>query len=151
MALVGSGISVLMGAAYATWMASFTEMVEALNPALTATGLAIWGWLLRLVVTASFLVLPHVVDTVTPLVEAGPVVERFRDLQAAHAAVPADLAAQMEAVIHATFATAGQWRAWFAVCALGALAFVLLIFAMRGRWSPAAARADLLAHEAGAV
>jgi len=151
MALVGSGISVLMGAAYATWMASFTEMVEALNPALTATGLAIWGWLLRLVVTASFLVLPHVVDTVTPLVEAGPVVERFRDLQAAHAAVPADLAAQMQAVIHATFATAGQWRAWFAVCALGAVAFVLLIFAMRGRWSPAAARADLLAHEAGAV
>lgn len=61
MAAVGGGIAMLLGCAYATWMASFTETVEAINPALTATGLAIWGWLLRLVVTASFLALPHVV------------------------------------------------------------------------------------------
>ncbi len=62
MAVVGGAISMLMGAAYATWMASFTETVEAHNPALTATGLAVWGWLLRLIVTASFLALPRVVD-----------------------------------------------------------------------------------------
>ncbi len=31
--------------AYTPWMASFTEIVEARNPALTATGLAIWGWI----------------------------------------------------------------------------------------------------------
>ena len=39
--------TVFMGFAYVTWMASFTETVEAHNPALTATGLAIWGWLAR--------------------------------------------------------------------------------------------------------
>ena len=65
MIAVASAISALMGFAYAAWMASFTETVEAHNPALTATGLAVWGWLLRLVVTAAFLGLPVVVDPVT--------------------------------------------------------------------------------------
>jgi hypothetical protein len=65
MAAIGCGISTVLGFAYAAWMASFTETVEAHNPALTATGLAIWGWLLRLVVTASFVALPRVVDPVT--------------------------------------------------------------------------------------
>ena len=65
MVLVGSVISTMMGFAYAAWMASFTETVEAHNPALTATGLAIWGWLLRLVVTFSFVALPRVVDPVS--------------------------------------------------------------------------------------
>jgi MFS family permease len=66
MACVAAALSVLMGFAYATWMASFTETIEAHNPALTATGLAVWGWLLRLVVTASFLAMPYVVETATP-------------------------------------------------------------------------------------
>ncbi len=63
------------GAAFATWMASFTETVERRNPALTATGLAIWGWILRLVVAVSFLILPHVIDSVTPLVDSGAAVQ----------------------------------------------------------------------------
>jgi MFS family permease len=148
MAVVGSAISVLMGAAYATWMASFTEMVEVINPALTATGLAIWGWLLRLVVTLSFLALPYAVTTVTPLVEAPGVLARVREAQAAHAALPPDLAAQLREVGAAAAAAPGQWRAWYAIAALGALAFVALTFTMRGRWSPARARADQVAHEA---
>jgi hypothetical protein len=65
MALVACTISALLGIAYAAWMASFTETVEAHNPALTATGLAVWGWLLRLVVTASFVALPRVVHPFT--------------------------------------------------------------------------------------
>jgi hypothetical protein len=65
MAVVASAISALLGIAYAAWMASFTETIEAHNPALTATGLAVWGWLLRLVVTASFWSLPKVVDPPT--------------------------------------------------------------------------------------
>jgi MFS family permease len=65
MIAVASAISALMGFAYAAWMASFTETIEAHNPALTATGLAVWGWLLRLVVTGAFLGLPMVVDPVT--------------------------------------------------------------------------------------
>ncbi len=148
MACVGAAISVLMGGAYATWMASFTETVEAHNPALTATGLAVWGWLLRLVVTVSFLVLPHVVDTVTTLVEAPPTVEAFNRLSAAHAAIPPDLVARMRAVVQAAAAAPGQWQAWFLACAAGALVFVAFIFSMKGRWSPGQARADEAVHEA---
>jgi MFS family permease len=65
MVIGASAISIMLGVGYAAWMASFTEMVEAYNPALTATGLAIWGWLLRLVVTGAFVTLPIVVDPVT--------------------------------------------------------------------------------------
>jgi hypothetical protein len=56
-------------------MASFTETVERRNPALTATGLAVWGWLLRIVVAVLFLILPHVVNSVTPLVDKGAQVQ----------------------------------------------------------------------------
>jgi MFS family permease len=147
MALTASVIAVLMGGAYATWMASFTEMVEALNPALTATGLAIWGWLLRLIVTGSFLALPYVVNTVTPLVEGGPTIEAFKRLQAAHAAIPPDMVARMQTIAHAAVLAPGQWQLWHTASALGAVAFVLLIFTMKGPWSPAKARADLRAHE----
>ena len=51
-------LSFFLGVAYVPWMASFTETVEHRNPALTATGLAIWGWILRVVVFVSYLVLP---------------------------------------------------------------------------------------------
>jgi MFS family permease len=64
-------IGIWGGAAFAPWMASFTESVEKHNPALTATGLAIWGWLLRIVVAVAFLILPHVITSVTPLVDNG--------------------------------------------------------------------------------
>lgn len=109
MAAVGCGISVLLGTAYAAWMASFTETVEAHNPALTANGLAVWGWLLRLVVMASFISLPRVVHPFTEV---------------------------------------SGWQTWFGICALGALGFVGVIFAMHGHWRPAAARAARAAHEA---
>ena len=68
-------VGVYGGFAFACWMASFTETVEAINPALTAYGLAIWGWLLRVVVAVAFLVLPHVITSVTPLVENGAQVQ----------------------------------------------------------------------------
>jgi MFS family permease len=66
-----------LGIAYTPWMASFTETVEARNPALTATGLAIWGWILRVVVFVSFLVLPLVINSVTPLVSYGANVSAY--------------------------------------------------------------------------
>jgi MFS family permease len=59
------------GFAFACWMASFTETVEAKNPALIAHGLAVWGWLLRVIVAVAFLVLPNVISSVNPLVENG--------------------------------------------------------------------------------
>jgi MFS family permease len=64
-------LAVGLGVAYTPWMASFTETVEARNPALTATGLAIWGWVVRVTVFISFLIIPAVVTSVTPLVDYG--------------------------------------------------------------------------------
>jgi MFS family permease len=68
-------LAVGIGLAFSPWMAAFTETAEARNPALVATGLAIWGWLLRLVVAGSFLLLPYVVTTMTPIVEHGTQVQ----------------------------------------------------------------------------
>lgn len=59
------------GFTYAPWMAGFTETVEARNPAATATGLAIWAWILRIVVSISAASLPLVVTSTTPLIEHG--------------------------------------------------------------------------------
>jgi hypothetical protein len=69
--LIISLLAVFMGIAYAPWMASFTETVEQRNPALTATGLAVWGWIVRAVVAISIFVLPFVISSVTPLVQYG--------------------------------------------------------------------------------
>jgi hypothetical protein len=66
-------LEVLMAACisltYAPWMAGYTEMVEARNPALVGTGLALWGWILRLTVGLSFIFLPLVVTSVNPVVD----------------------------------------------------------------------------------
>jgi MFS transporter, ACS family, D-galactonate transporter len=60
------------GIAYVSWMAAFTETVEKHNPAATATGLAVWGWILRITVTVSFAILPAVVPATSTLVDQGP-------------------------------------------------------------------------------
>ena len=65
-------LAVCIGITYAPWMASFTETVERRNPALTATGLAAWGMIVRLVVAVSIVVLPHVVTTATPWPKTDP-------------------------------------------------------------------------------
>jgi Major Facilitator Superfamily len=70
-ALVISILSVFLAIAYGPWMASFTETVEKHNPALTATGLAVWGWTIRVVIAISVLILPSVVSSMTPLVTYG--------------------------------------------------------------------------------
>ena len=71
------GIEVVLAAflslCYAPWMAGYTEMVEAKNPALVGTGLALWGWILRLVVGISFIFLPVVINSVSPIVDNQPV------------------------------------------------------------------------------
>jgi MFS family permease len=64
-------LAMFMAIAYAPWMASFTETVERRNPALTATGLAVWGWIVRVVVALSVAALPFVVGSMSPLVENG--------------------------------------------------------------------------------
>jgi hypothetical protein len=65
--IIATGI----GIAYAAWMASFTETVERRNPAATATGLATWGWIVRMVVALSFVGLTAIVTSASPLVDDG--------------------------------------------------------------------------------
>jgi MFS family permease len=65
-------LAVCLSICYAPWMAAYTETVEAKNPALVATGLALWGWILRLVVAVSFIFLPLVINTVNPIVDNQP-------------------------------------------------------------------------------
>ncbi|MBL7495827.1 MFS transporter [Frankia sp. CNm7] len=72
-------LALSLGLAFAPWMAGFTETVERRNPALTATGLALWGLTIRVVVTLSTFLLPYVVTTVTPLVQDGPTVQAIVD------------------------------------------------------------------------
>ncbi|MEU9602459.1 MFS transporter [Streptomyces sp. NPDC048109] len=77
-------LGVFSGLTYAPWMAAFTETVERRDPAATATGLAVWGWILRVVVAVSAAFLPLMVTSVTPIVEHG------HEVQAAQAkAAPA--------------------------------------------------------------
>jgi MFS family permease len=68
-------LAAMLAVAYAPWMASFTETVEKHNPALTATGLAVWGWIIRIVVAVSIFVLPFVITSMTPLVQYGAEVQ----------------------------------------------------------------------------
>lgn len=148
LAAISSGQSICVAFAYATWMASFTETVEAHDPAATATGLAIWGWLLRLVVTAAFVAIPYVIDTVTPLVGAPHVLATLAKLKAAGETPGVELMHELGIIKAAAAATPGQWTTWYWICTAGIVVFLLSIFAMRGRWSPAAARADEAAHDA---
>ena len=68
-------LMVSVGLVYAPWMASFTETVERRNPALTATGLSVWGMIGKAVLALLVLVLPHVVSTASTLVQHGPTVK----------------------------------------------------------------------------
>ncbi|MGF7238568.1 MAG: MFS transporter [Frankia sp.] len=68
-------LALSLGLTFAPWMAGFTETIERRNPALTATGLSLWGLIIRVVVTLSTFLLPYVVTTVTPLVQDGPTVQ----------------------------------------------------------------------------
>ncbi len=47
--------------AYVGWMAGYTETIEDVNPALVATGIAVWGFLIRAVVVVSTLAFSFVV------------------------------------------------------------------------------------------
>jgi Major Facilitator Superfamily len=234
-------LAISIAVAYAPWMANYTEQVESHNPALTASGLAVWGWILRITVALSFLVLPYVITTSTTLVdnqsaatalqaiqasepyapstappacnakpapvavitglqatgEAGP--ETLATLLAAcnsthdltkaltaaggltnpqvagllaynplakaiqngqpvsqadintkvgvHSQNLASLLVAEQKLVPAQKSSPGEWKRWWGVCLAGQLVFAILVFFMRGRWSPRAARRDLAEHD----
>lgn len=129
------------------WYAAFTETVEARNPALTATGLAIWAWIVRFVVFLSFLVVPHVVTSANTLVTAQPYLDEARQLQAAGQPLPGDLAARLGEIQSAAAVTADQWRLWMWIAVACAVALAASVPLLRGRWSVRRAREDLADHE----
>ena len=84
------------GLVFPAWMAGFTETVEKRNPAATATGLAIWGWTVRLVVFVSSLLLIVVVPATNTLVDKGASVQAIvakypQQIQTLQAVDPATL------------------------------------------------------------
>ena len=84
------------GLVFPAWMAGFTETVEKRNPAATATGLAIWGWTVRLVVFVSSLLLIVVVPASNTLVDKGASVQAIvakypQQIQTLQAVDPATL------------------------------------------------------------
>ena len=58
-------------------MAAFTETVENRNPAATATGLAVWGYTIRIVLTVALGILPFAVPAVSTLINDGPRVQEI--------------------------------------------------------------------------
>ncbi len=82
-------LGLFIGMTYTPWMAGYTEAVEAHNPALSATGLAVWGWILRIVVALSFIVLPRVITTSTTLVDNQNAATNLQTFELAQPYVPA--------------------------------------------------------------
>jgi len=120
-------------------MAAFTETIERRNPALTATGLAIWGWILRIVVCVAFFILPHVVTAMNKLVEAPAVLAQ---VQAAGANPPPALLAEVAKIKTAAADGPHQWQTWWWICIVAEILFLGLMLPLIGRWSPKAAKAD---------
>jgi MFS family permease len=111
MAIILAALSFCLGVAYVPWMASFTETVEAHNPALIATGLAIWGLVIRIVVFASYLLIPVVINSVTPLVNYGTQVQTLATTyktQLAFATSHANVVAAAQKVPPTVIATASS-------------------------------------------
>src|SRR5271169_28069 len=111
LALMLALLSLGLGIAYTPWMASYTETVEARNPALIATGLAIWGWIIRVVVFVAYLCLPLVINSVTPLVNYGATVSAYAATysnQLAFASAHPTVVAAAQKVPPSVVATAGS-------------------------------------------
>jgi MFS family permease len=144
-------IAIFLAIAYAPWMASFTETVEAHNPALIATGLAVWGWIIRAVIAISIAILPLVVSSMTPLVTYGP------QAQAYEAQYPAGFAAlqQLDPATTATLAkdptnaAAGLKALGEVQAGLGVSSTVALADLTQAQKIPAADLAFVQEHVAG--
>jgi Na+/melibiose symporter-like transporter len=139
-------LAVGLGVAYTPWMAAFTESVERRNPALTATGLAVWGWILRIVVCVAYFVLPYVVGAMDTLTKGPEILAAAKKVPPGTPPPPA-LLQELGKLKQAAADAPHQWQHWWWICIVAEVAFVLLMLPLAGRWSPAAARADAEAHE----
>ena len=140
-------LAIGLAIAYAPWMAAFTETVERRNPALMATGLAVWGWLVRIIVSVSFFVLPYVVGSMDTLVNSPATIAQAKAAAAQGHAPPPAVLAELAKIKQAAADAPAQWQHWWWVCIVAELVFIGLMLPLVGRWSPKAAKADVEAHE----
>ncbi|MFI8221447.1 MFS transporter [Streptomyces sp. NPDC085932] len=143
---VVSFLGLFHGIADASWMAAFTETVEQRNPALTATGLSVWGWTMRMVVAVSTLFLPYVITSVTPLVEAPKHLAMLEALKKSGTPPTAGLQEKLAEIQQAAAAAPGQWQTWWWICLAGQVIFLPSIMFLTGHWSVGRARAAREEH-----
>ncbi len=140
------------GMTFATWMAAFTETVEARNPAAIMTGLAVWGAWVRVVVALSLTALVFAIPAAGVLAEFGPhVTHTSAAVKAGSAVSAADLqylAQHGEDVRRAARNAPGQWQQLWWVCLAAQLVFLPSVWLLVGRWRPSSARADAQRHRA---
>jgi hypothetical protein len=60
-----------------------------------------------------------------------------------HSPALASLLVAEQKLVPAQKSSPGEWKRWWTVCLIGMAVFGVLVFFMRGRWSPRAARRDL--------
>lgn len=120
-------MSASFGFAFVAFAAGFTETIESRNPALVATGLAIWGWIIRIFAFLSFVILPAIVTSATTL------------LLGQHIHSPA--------FERAASAVYGEWRTWLWVCVAGSIVFILTAPLHRGPWTRRRAQELMREHD----
>ncbi|MFL6113564.1 MAG: MFS transporter [Catenulispora sp.] len=96
-ALISTGGAI----AFAAWMAAFTETVERHSPAATATGLAVWGAVLRVIIVVALGSVTFAIPAAETLVDRGP------QLSAAVAGQDPSLSASQNAIVKAVAADPG--------------------------------------------
>lgn len=94
-------ISIGGAIAFAAWMAAFTETVERHSPAATATGLAVWGAMLRVVVVAALGSVSFAIPAAETLVDHG------QQVSASIAGQDPSLNASQNAIVKAVAADPG--------------------------------------------
>ena len=135
------------GFAAVAFYAAFTETIEARNPALIATGLAIWGWIIRVIAFLSFLVIPYVVTSATTLLESSPYLAQAAKAKASGTALSQDLTTHLGEIKAASTDVYGQWQIWLWICVAGVIVFMLTTPLLRGPWSPRKAKELLVEHD----
>lgn len=167
-------IAVGSGMTFATWMAAFTETVEARNPAATVTGLAVWGACVRVVVALSFSALVFAIPAAGVLADSGPHVQaittRYAQELAALERLSPEAKAELRAhpddpaastvpaaelrylalhgadVRRAAHDSPRQWQRLWWVCLAAQLVFLPSVWLLAGRWRISSARADAARH-----
>jgi MFS family permease len=94
-------ISIGGAIAFAAWMAAFTETVEKHSPSAIATGLAVWGAMLRVIIVAALATVIYAIPA------AGTLVDHGQQVAAAAAGRDPSLNAAQNAIVKAVAADPG--------------------------------------------